>query len=393
MKKYYKRLTLNIVIGYNQPMKKITVLLFFLIFLCVSNAKAVNNEELSKNITESYIERSENIFDYKNWMNLDNKGASQNISDREEKKSNIEIIVESIFWGVNSNPKVNHFINYYREKARERFSIWLNRAGKYLPIISKIFEENGLAEELIFLPLIESGFSPYATSRAQAVGIWQFMKGTAKKYGLRVDKFIDERRDPEKSTIAAANYLKDLYEMFGSWDFALAAYNAGEGKIGRIMNATGYKSFWDVISHKKIKRETKEYVPRFVAATIIAKNPKEFGFENIQTDNLLEETEKVLLPPKTTLKSVAKAIDVDIEIIKELNPAIKNGFLPPDTSYYVRVPKDKVEVLLSKIDELEVADYKMIKKAENKKERKRRTTLKSKKTLKKIANDNRAHLG
>lgn len=363
-------------------MKKITLFIFVFLLLSFTTAMAVNNEELSKSLKEDYVEKAENVLEYKKLINLDNSGAVQsNLEKEENKRDNIDIIVESIFWGVNSNPKVNHFVNYYKERARERFSIWLNRAGKYLPIISKIFEENGLAEELVFLPLIESGFSPYATSRAQAVGIWQFMKGTAKKYGLRVDKFIDERRDPEKSTLAAANYLKDLYEMFGSWDFALAAYNAGEGKIGRIKSSTGYKSFWDVISHKKIKRETKEYVPRFVAATIIAKNPEEFGFENIKTDTILEETEKVLLPPKTTLKSVAEAVDIDEDTIKELNPAIKNGFLPPDSPYYVRVPKDKKDLLLSKIDELKKADEKSIRKAYLKKEPKRKNyTKKSKKT-------------
>ncbi len=363
------------------------LLIKFFLMMTLSSALAVNNEELSKELRESYLGRSEDIIYYDRLVSIDRSAYSTIYSEQEEKsKDDIDFIVESIFWGVNSNPKVNHFIKYYKERAKERFGIWLTRAGRYLPIITKIFEENGLTNELVFLPLIESGFSPYATSRAQAVGIWQFMKGTAKKYGLRVDKFVDERRDPEKSTIAAANYLKDLYEMFGSWDFALAAYNAGEGKIGRIKRATGYKSFWDVISHKKIKRETREYVPRFVAATIIAKNPEDFGFESIQTDPILEETEKVLLPPKTTLRSVAEAIDVEEQFLKELNPAIKNGFLPPDTPYEVRIPKEKKDLLIAKIDELEKADSKQIKKAYLKKEPKKKVlTKKSRKPFKKIA--------
>ncbi len=381
-------------ISYNAlTMKKISLIVICLVFIS-SVAFAFNSDEATKNLSENHVSKVEEIalYEEKYYLGME-KPFSAIQTEINEENNRDSYFVEVIFWGINSNPKVNHFLNYYRDRAKERFNIWLSRAGKYLPLINRIFIENGLAEELVFLPLIESGFSPYATSRAQAVGIWQFMKGTAKKYGLRVDKFVDERRDPEMSTIAAANYLKDLYEMFGSWDFALAAYNAGEGKIKRIKNSTGYKSFWDVISHKKIKRETKEYVPRFVAATIIAKKPEDFGFENIEYNTLIEDTEKVLLPPKTTLKSIAEAISVDEETIKELNPAIKNGFLPPDTSYYVRVPRDKAEELIARIDELKKADEKSIKKAALKKDSSsKRLSKKSRKTNKKIADAKPKHL-
>lgn len=296
------------------------------------------------------------------------QSPGQNSSSEGNIVDNNTMVLNSVLWGVSSNPKVDYFINYFKTKIRERFKIWLSRSSKYLPLISKIFEEHGIAQELIFLPLIESGFSPYATSRAQAVGIWQFMRGTAIKYGLRVDKFIDERRDPEKSAKAAALYLKDLYNMFGSWDFALAAYNAGEGKIMRTMSSVGSKDFWEVIANRKIKRETKEYVPRFVAATLIAKNPEEHGFDDIEYETGIEY-EEVSLPPKTTLQSVAKVIDVDEDVIKHLNPSIKHGFLPPDTYYPVKVPKDKKELLISKIHLLKVADAKLVKKVMAMKER------------------------
>ncbi|GAB4437201.1 MAG: hypothetical protein OHK0040_08510 [bacterium] len=304
------------------------------------------------------------------------------------KNENSNKIINSIIWGASNNEKVEYFLRYFKTKVRERFKIWLSRSSKYLPLISKIFEEHGIAQELIFLPLIESGFSPYATSRAQAVGIWQFMKGTAIKYGLRVDKFVDERRDPEKSAEAAARYLKDLYNMFGSWDFALAAYNAGEGKIMRTMSSTGSKDFWDVIAHRKIKKETKEYVPRFVAATLIAKEPEEHGFDDVEYETNIEY-EEVALPPKTTLSSIAKAIDVEEELIKNLNPSIKHGFLPPDTYYPVKVPKEKKELLLSKIHLLKTVDNKTFKKVMAMKEKKRFT--KRKKAHKKIANAKRVN--
>lgn len=301
--------------------------------------------------------------------------------------------VDLILWGVSSNAKVNHFLNYFKTKARESFKIWLSRSSQYLPAINKIFEEHGIAEELVFLPLIESGFSPYATSRAQAAGIWQFMKGTAKRYGLRVDRFIDERRDPEKSAKAAAMYLKDLYGIFGSWDFALAAYNAGEGKIMRVKNSSKSDDFWDVIAHRKIKRETKEYVPRFVAATLIAKEPKEHGFHDVNYQSLAE-VEEVLLPPKTTLKSVAEITGVVIAEIKALNPAIKNGFLPPDRHYTVRIPKDKAALLNENLDQLKKADEKTIKKILAKKEPKKKYSKKSneaRKSYKKIADAKRIY--
>jgi len=344
------------------------------------NINPVHQEEAIKNELKQLVNNDEN------------SPARKNEVDENSSIDNKTMVLNSILWGVSSNEKVDYFLKYFKTKVRERFKIWLSRSSKYLPLISKIFEEHGVAQELIFLPLIESGFSPYATSRAQAVGIWQFMKGTAIKYGLRVDKFVDERRDPEKSAKAAALYLKDLYNMFGSWDFALAAYNAGEGKIMRTMSSVGSKDFWEVISHRKIKNETKEYVPRFVAATLIAKEPEEHGFDDIEYETGIEY-EEVLLPPKTTLQSVAKAIDVDEEVIKHLNPSIKHGFLPPDTYYPIKVPKDKKEVLISKIHLLKVADAKSIKKVMAMRDKKTfAKKYKSKKTRhKKVANAKNIH--
>jgi membrane-bound lytic murein transglycosylase D len=312
-------------------------------------------------------------------QSVDSEESSLNSFGQEETK-----VIDAILWGVSTNEKVNYFLNHFKTKVRANFKIWLSRSSQYLPAINKIFEEYGIAEELVFLPLIESGFSPHATSRAQAAGIWQFMKGTAKRYGLRVDKFIDERRDPEKSAKAAAMYLRDLYGMFGSWDLALAAYNAGEGKISRIINKTGSNDFWDVMSHKKVKRETKEYVPRFVAATLIAKEPEEYGFDDISYQTELE-VEEILLPAKTTLKSIAAVVDVEEDIIKHLNPAIKNGFLPPDQDYLVRIPMDKKDILTQNLELLKKADQKTIKKVLAKKEKRYAKKRKGGKSHKKVA--------
>ncbi len=352
-----------------------------------SEVKTVTTQEQTEITLNNTDDTHRAVKEELNKFIVEQNNAAVTNDDNFQDDKNIQIL-PSIMWGVPSNEKVNYFLNYFKTRVRERFKIWLSRSSKYLPIFSRIFQEHGIAEELIFLPLIESGFSPYATSRAQAVGIWQFMRGTAIKYGLRVDKFVDERKDPEKSAKAAALYLKDLYNMFGSWDFALAAYNAGEGKIMRTMSSVGSKDFWDVIAHRKIKKETKEYVPRFVAATLIAKEPEQYGFEDIVYETGIEY-EEVMLPPKTTLKSVAKLAEIDEALVKNLNPSIKHGFLPPDTYYPVKVPKGKKEILLSNINKLQYVDSKTLKKIMAMKDRRSYSKKYKAKKHKKVANAKR----
>ncbi|MCI0469517.1 MAG: lytic transglycosylase domain-containing protein, partial [Nitrospirae bacterium] len=148
---------------------------------------------------------------------------------------------------------------HFKDRMKERFSEWLERSARYLDIMKEILKEKGMPDELVFLPIIESGFNPHAYSRARAVGPWQFMAATGKKYGLKIDWWRDERKDPVKSTYAAANYLKDLYGMFDSWKLALAAYNAGEGRISKAMRRSGADDYWDLLSTKQIRKETKEY--------------------------------------------------------------------------------------------------------------------------------------
>lgn len=378
--------------------KKSLLLLFLtLCFAFFGVGISYSSEDRQINLTVSNNELSgkpkERDEIKKDLQNLLSKEAPQieKTTDTPKETTNIDTndkIINAVFWGISNNEKVEYFLNYFKTKIRDRFKIYLSRSAKYLPLISKIFEEHGVAQELIFLPLIESGFSPYATSRAQAVGIWQFMKGTAIKYGLRVDKFVDERRDPEKSARAAARYLKDLYNIFGSWDFALAAYNAGEGKIMRTMSSVGSQDFWDVISHRKIKRETKEYVPRFIAASIIAKEPEKHGFDDVNYEPS-REYEEVLLPPQTTLSSIAKAIDENEDVIKSLNPSIKHGFLPPDTYYPVKIPKEKKDMLTKNIHLLEKANSKLVKKIMAQKEKKTFAKKHKSKKIKdkKLAND------
>ena len=235
------------------------------------------------------------------------------------------------------NESVEDYVEYFQTRLRDKFKLWLERSGRYIPIMREIFKEHGLPEDLVFVALIESGFNPYAYSRARAVGPWQFMKATGLRYGLRIDSWVDERRDPIKSTRAAARYLKDLYSQFGSWPLAMAGYNAGEGKIGRALVKAKADDFWDLRSTRYIRPETKGYVPKFMAATIIAKNPERYGFTLDYHEPLRYDV--TTLPASADLRVVAQAAGVPYEEIKALNPELKTELTPPTMEHYsVRLP-------------------------------------------------------
>ena len=249
------------------------------------------------------------------------------------------------------DPSVQGHIHYFNTSIRNRFEQWLVRLSRYRPLVDSIFSEFNLPSDLIFLSLVESGFNPYAYSRARATGPWQFMKGTAKVYGLRVDSYVDERRDPIKSTVAAARYLRDLYDLFGTWPLAMAAYNAGEGKVMRALQKAQAESFTDIAKTRLIRRETKEYVPRFMAATIIAKNPDRYGFP--QGEVIPHQFEEVIVRRPVHFKAISNVTGVSYQELRLLNPELKRDATPPDGSeYFLKVPvgtKTKVEQFLDRI--------------------------------------------
>ena len=184
--------------------------------------------------------------------------------------------------------------------------------------------------------------------RASATGPWQFMKGTAILYGLRVDQYVDERRDPIKSTIAAARYLRDLYDMFGAWPLAMAAYNAGEGKVMRALQKSRADSFWEIAQTKHIRRETKEYVPRFMAATIIAKNPDQYGF--IQDPPAPHQFEEVIVHRAVHLQQIAVAAGIPFTEFSRLNPELRRDVTPPDDqNYHLKVPVGSQETVVMQV--------------------------------------------
>jgi len=215
-----------------------------------------------------------------------------------------------------------------------------------------VLREKGLPEDLVYLALVESGFNPRAYSRARACGPWQFMSATGRKYGLRYDYWVDERRDPVKSTIAAANYLTDLYNMFGTWSLAMASYNAGEGRVSRAVRSVGSLDFWKLRENKALARETREYIPRFLAAKAIAKNPEAYGFTGIEYEPpFVFDTVKIDVP--ISLDVAAKCCGVSAKEIKALNPELRRWCTPPNTpGYELRVPKGSTETFLAAFEKL-----------------------------------------
>ena len=250
------------------------------------------------------------------------------------------------------NAQVEQFIQYFQTTARKAFSNWLARSEKYMPFMRNHLKENGLPEDLVYMALIESGFNPYAYSRSKASGPWQFIYLTGKRYGLRSNWWIDERRDPEKSTIAAAKYLKDLYDMFECWYLAAAGYNAGEGKIATAMKRYRTEDFWELTKYRYLKRETKDYVPQMIAAALIAKDPEKYGFVGIEYQEPLRY-DKVKVPEVTDLRLIAQACEVTVEEIKDLNPELSRWCTPPDfPDYEIKIPFGKKDLFLKNFETL-----------------------------------------
>jgi membrane-bound lytic murein transglycosylase D len=335
-------------------------ILLFLSSACLSNAAAQTRlrsyltveEQLSnQQEVESFHLQEEGDFDLE---------AILEDGRKKEPDFDIPIVI---------NTRVEQFIQIFQTTLREKFVTWLARSGKYIPIMKKLLKEQGLPEDLVYIALIESGFNPYAYSRSKAVGPWQFIYLTGKRYGLKVNWWVDERRDPEKSTIAAAKYLKDLYETFACWYLAAAGYNAGEYKIVKAMKRYRTEDFWRLTKVRYLKRETKDYVPLMIAAALVAKDPEKYGFTDVEYQKPLRY-EKVRVPELTGLSVVANACEASLEEIKDLNPELRRGVTPPnENDYEIKIPfgrKDLFEVTFQILQVFEKFEFKthLVKKGE-----------------------------
>jgi membrane-bound lytic murein transglycosylase D len=235
------------------------------------------------------------------------------------------------------NDHVAKWINYFETVIPERFGLYLERKGRWERMIRHKLREANMPQDFIYLALIESGMNPFAYSRARAVGMWQFISSTAHQYDLEVSFWIDERRDPEKSTDSALRYLSDLYGQFDSWYLAAAAYNAGPGRVRRGLRRVEDGTFWDLADTGILRRETQDYVPKLVAASIIGNNPERYGFGHIVKQGR-DDIVTVTVPDATSFDVLAEAAGTDENMIRELNPQFPQRVTPPNRAVTIRIP-------------------------------------------------------
>jgi peptidoglycan lytic transglycosylase D len=264
-----------------------------------------------------------------------------------------------------TNRRVLQYLRFFQVDSRDRFEIWLGRLARYEGMIRERLRSKRLPEDLVYLTLIESGLSNTAVSRAKAVGMWQFMASTGRLYGLTIDPWVDERRDPFKATEAAVNHLADLRERLGSVYLAAAAYNAGVGRvergIGRLPGARSGSggdavddhTFFLLADRRYLRRETRDYVPKLIAASLIAKQPDRYGFDNVQPLGPLVFDE-ITIPDATGLDVIARLADTTVGALLELNPQFVRGITPPGRSVVMRVPRGRGTVVAERLDTLPV---------------------------------------
>ena len=241
------------------------------------------------------------------------------------------------------NERVNSWIEFFSVRDRERFHRFLKRGAAYKQMVQATLKDHNVPREIYYLAMIESGYATHATSTASAVGIWQFIRGTGKRYGLKTDRYIDERRNPILATKAAARYLTDLHRMFNSWYLAMAGYNAGEYRIIGAIRKGNTRDFWELADRGVLPKETMNYIPKFMAAVIIGRNPEKFGFTDIEPDTTFPELERIEVSARYNLRAVANTAGLDHEELKRLNPQLKLGWVPTSyKTYTVWLPKERI---------------------------------------------------
>jgi len=243
------------------------------------------------------------------------------------------------------NADVLKWIEFFTGAGRSTFERWLKRSGRYMELFRTVLQKEGMPPDLVHLVFVESGFNVNARSYAAAVGPWQFLRSTSRLFGLNVNQWVDERKDPEKATVAAARYLKHLYSIFGDWPLALASYNAGEGTVLRAIKSQGTTNYWNL----RLPRQTEQYVPQFMAALAITRDPVKYGFSEVQFDDPMRFDE-VCFKGAVDLHAIAKLADCTVAELKELNPAVRTTRLSGSGGLTtLRVPEGKSEIIQQKL--------------------------------------------
>lgn len=242
------------------------------------------------------------------------------------------------------NPLVEQWISYFQGRGRRHMERYLARSTRYEKLMKKVLKDNGLPEDLFYIALIESGFNTQARSHAAAVGYWQFIRGTGKRYGLEINTMVDERKDPVLATQAAAEYFKGLYSVFGSWYLAMASYNVGENRVKREVMNHYTRDFWELAKKKRFPKETIHYIPKFIAAKLIAKEPTKYGFDEIDYMTSIE-FDHINLQKPVNLRVMAEKMGINYEDFKDLNPKFKGEIAPmkADNKLELRIPPGMLE--------------------------------------------------
>lgn len=328
-------------------MQKLTTLFLVLAMLSsgCSHLTPQSNSEASEDVSE-YSEGT--MKDIGSFRLSDPEGPK--LEDRELNTIPTEV-----------NEHVEKWIAYFQGRGRPHMERYLARSTRYEKLMKKVLRDNGLPEDLFYIALIESGFSSHATSHASAVGYWQFIRGTGKRYGLEINAFVDERRDPVFATQAAAEYFKGLYSVFGSWYLAMASYNVGENRVKREIMNHYTRDFWELARKKRLPRETIEYVPKFIAAKMIGKNPEKYGF--VDLDYLPPiEFDHITLNQPVNLRQMAEKLTLNYEDFKALNPKYKGevAILKKDGDLTLRVPVGTTDQAIVAANESVVTDVQFI---------------------------------
>lgn len=267
----------------------------------------------------------------KNQQKIQNEMSENNTKSIPAIDKHINITDNEIPMEMNND--VQKWMDFFSKRKPDLFERYMGRGNTYKKLILDILRKQEVPIELYYLAMIESGFSTRAVSRASAVGIWQFIRATGKRYGLQINHYVDERQDPTRSTIAASLYLKDLYNVFNSWYLAMAAYNAGESRIMNAIMSGNSRNFWELANKRKLPRETMNYTPKFIAATTIGNAPEKYGIRAKYSERL-PDLVSLTVPSPVRLTDIARAIGISTKELKKYNPHILRGITPPYVKEY-----------------------------------------------------------